>query len=258
MSVKAKRGRSISIPTDSDHSSLAGFFEDLETLIKEEPQEIAVDCSLLEHTSSSHINALWEALTRCERAGITMRLTSAGYGLERVLRVLDLYDLFTVDEESREPAPVSRPVSLGRTQTAPLNLEFEPDVDGVADALLRFHDHLKTLSVSEICAFDLETVFYEVAMNICRHGGLRPEDNISFSATLDGRYLCLRFTDSGSFFDPTKNPEDFSARRAIRRKQRHGLGLTMIRRLVDVISYERVDDELNVVTLRKRLRLSRR
>lgn len=246
------------IPADCDQSALEGFFRELNALVREGQTEISIDCSLLEHTSSSHINALWEALTRCEQAGVRMRLSSVGYGLERVLKVLDLCDLFVIDRGSREAAPPGRPVSLGTTPPDALKMEFEPSMDGLADGLLRFHDFLNKLSVTEVCAFDLETVFYEVATNICRHGGLEQDSTISFSASLAGQHLCLRFTDAGGPFDPTGSSLDFNPREAIRNGQRHGIGLTMIKRLVDSISYEWIDDDLNVVTLRKKLRLRRR
>ncbi|MFH1312631.1 MAG: ATP-binding protein [Candidatus Eisenbacteria bacterium] len=258
MPPKTQIGRNIFIPADCDQIALEGFLEELRTRLKDDRSEISVDCSLLEHTSSSHIIALWQALTRCEEAGVRMRLSSVGYGLERVLEVLDLYDLFVVDQKNREPEPTSQHAGFGPTPPGAFSMEFEASMDGVADALLGFHEFLKKIDVTEVCAFDLETVFYEVATNICRHGGLEQGSIISFAASLLDRHLCLRFTDAGAPFDPTGSVSDFNPREVIRKKQRHGLGLTMIRRLVDSLSYEWIDDGLNVVTLQKQLTLQRR
>jgi anti-sigma regulatory factor (Ser/Thr protein kinase) len=70
--------------------------------------------------------------------------------------------------------------------------------------------------------------------------------------------MAMRFTDEGSPFDPTDGRHSFEPREAIRNRLRHGIGLTMIRRLVDSIEYERVGDKFNVVTLKKTLDHSRR
>ena len=93
MSIEATAHCSIFIPPDSDEDVLDGFFLELDTLLEEGVEAINIDCSLLNHTRSGHINALWDALTRCEEAGVPMRLTSVGYGLERLLKVLDLHPL---------------------------------------------------------------------------------------------------------------------------------------------------------------------
>jgi anti-sigma regulatory factor (Ser/Thr protein kinase) len=126
-------------------------------------------------------------------------------------------------------------------------------MDDISSTFIRFHDFLKKLRVSEMHAFDLETVFYEIATNIFRHGELSPVSFISFSATLEGQDLELRFEDEGKEFDPTGYSRHFDHHEAIRQDERHGLGITMIQRLVDEISYERADGIRNVVILRKRV-----
>ena len=258
MSPSTGKAVTVRLPADLDEPALSGFCEELKASLRESPQAIAIDCSLLEHASSAHINTLWNALTTCERAGTPLRLSSVGYGLERVLKVLDIYDLFVVERLSEEPPPVAEWHGLVRAGFEHFQVEIDPTMDEINGVLLGFHDFLRKSDVSEICAFDLETVFYEVSTNIVRHSGLGLDKSISFSATLDTDGIRMRFTDAGSSFDPTRNAPCFDPRRAIRNKQRNGIGLTMIRRLVDDISYERVGDKFNVVTLRKKLSRCRR
>ncbi len=172
MSIEMKTGCSIFLPPECDDDILEGFFEELDTLIEEGVESIDVDCSLLDHTRSGHINALWDALTRCEEAGIRMKLTSAGYGLERLLRVLDLYPMFTLEPDAREPWPVPAHLAAGATKPTAFSIEFKPTMDDISSTFIRFHDFLKKLQVTEMHAFDLETVFYEVSTNIHRHGDL--------------------------------------------------------------------------------------
>lgn len=252
MSLDTKKSRLISVPVDFDDDSLQGFFYELTLALGDEPTDIALDCSLLDHATSRHINALWDALTRCERAGVPMRLTSVGYGLERVLSVLDLAELFSVDYESNKDDKPSHVPVKGRSSER-FEVELEARIDAVTDVMAELHAFLEQLSLTEIAVFDLETVFYEVATNICRHSGLEQHRRIRFAACLSQDEISLKFTDAGERFDPTGNTPEFDPRLAIRRRQSRGIGLVMIQRLMDSISYDRIDRKYNVVTLRKRL-----
>jgi anti-sigma regulatory factor (Ser/Thr protein kinase) len=134
-----------------------------------------------------------------------------------------------------------------------LELELRSKIDDISETVVRLHDFLVRLGLPGSYAFDLETVFYEVATNIRRHGGLKESDLISFRVIPAKEHVTLRFADSGLPFDPTGRKSVFDPRQAIRTRQTNGIGLTMIRRLVDTISYERVGNRLNVLTLEKKL-----
>jgi anti-sigma regulatory factor (Ser/Thr protein kinase)/anti-anti-sigma regulatory factor len=252
MSLETKKCRLISVPPEFDDDSLQGFFDELNLAIRDVPPEIALDCSCLEHATSRHINALWDALTRCERAGIPMHLAAVGYGLRRVLSVLDLTELFTVEYDGDIEA---RPLRLpGQGQTSErFEVEFEARIDIVTDVTAGLHSFLEGLDLAEIAVFDLETVFYEVATNICRHSGLDEHRKIRFTAEAGPNEISFEFADSGERFDPTGNTPEFNPRLAIKRRQSRGIGLVMIQRLMDHISYKRIDHKHNVVKLRKRL-----
>jgi anti-sigma regulatory factor (Ser/Thr protein kinase)/anti-anti-sigma regulatory factor len=247
--------RLITVPSGLDDDSLNGFFQELAFAIGDKPEEIALDCSLLEHATSRHINALWDALTRTECAGIPLRLTSVGYGLGRVLGVLDLAELFKVDFQEdgcdEAPYPPAKP-SEGQPSER-FEAEMDASIEAVVDVMAKLHAFLKQQDVSEIDVFDLKTVFYEVATNICRHSGLGDHRKIAFVAYMGQDEISFRFTDGGERFDPTGNTPEFDPRLAIRRRQSRGIGLVMIQRMMDSITYERIDRKHNVVTLRKRL-----
>ncbi|MGD8627877.1 MAG: ATP-binding protein [bacterium] len=254
MSIEATAHCSIFMPPDCDKAVLDGFFLELDTLLEEGVEAIDIDCSLLSHTRSGHINALWDALTRCEEAGVNMRLTSVEYGLERLLQVLDLKPLFTLEPSQRKPRPEYGHLGGGATRQTAFSADFEPTMDHIDNAFIRFHDFLLKLQMSEMHAFDLETVFYEISTNILRHGGLSQLSSILFSATLEGEKMELRFEDHGKAFDPTGYSRHFDHHEAIRHEERHGLGITIIQRLVDEISYERTDGIRNIVVMRKRVK----
>jgi anti-sigma regulatory factor (Ser/Thr protein kinase)/anti-anti-sigma regulatory factor len=252
MSLEPKKSALITVPADFDDVSLRGFFDELDLAMADRPPEIAIDCSLLAHATSRHINALWDALTRCQREGIPMRLTEVGYGLRRVLSVLDLAELFAVEyDRGGEKGEVGAPKEAGACDR--FEADLEATIDSVAEVMVQLRAFLERYDLDEIGIFDLETVFYEVATNICRHSGLDEHRKIRFAADLRGDEISLEFTDAGARFDPTGNTPEFDPRRAITRRQSRGIGLVMIQRLMDAISYKREDHKYNVVTLRKRL-----
>jgi anti-sigma regulatory factor (Ser/Thr protein kinase)/anti-anti-sigma regulatory factor len=252
MLLDTPKRRCLSVPADIDDDSLDGFFEELRSALAEQPAEIDLDCSLLEHTTSRHINAIWDALTCCERVGVPMRLTSVGYGMQRVLEVLDLADLFSVEYEVGRRGKPARPPAVAGTARR-LEIEMEAKIDAVVPAMQEIHGFLDQSGISDLGVFDLETVFYEVATNICQHSGLGGHRKIRFLAEIKEGEVTFEFTDPGDRFDPTGNTPEFDPRLAARRRQSRGLGLVIIQRLMDVVSYKRVDGRLNVVTLSKRL-----
>jgi anti-sigma regulatory factor (Ser/Thr protein kinase)/anti-anti-sigma regulatory factor len=251
--AKVRDRCAISVPADLDDASLVGFRARLDSLVAEAPREAVLDCSCLDHVTSDHVNTLWVAHNKCKEAGIPIRLSSVRCGLERVLKVLDLYDLFIVERavggQRREVAGGLREIIFRPV----LRLDFRPVTGEVDEALNKFHDFLTRLNLEETCTFDLEIVFYEVATNIRMHGQLRETDAVAFVATPINGMISLQFIDSGPVFDPTGSESRFNPREAIRKEQRQGFGLVMIRRLADTIYYERIDDRLNLVGLWKEL-----
>ena len=134
-----------------------------------------------------------------------------------------------------------------------LDLEVTATTDGISEARDRFHDFLTRLNLPEISVFDLATAFYEVAANIRAHGGLTENACLAVRATVTECDVWVRFVDPGRLFDPTHRIPVFDPQVAIRRRQTNRFGLAMITRLVDEMSYERLDERLNVLTLRRRL-----
>ena len=253
MSVKADKRVTLMVPVDVDEETVEGFYTELHCCLDESPEEVLLDCSLLERATSTHINTLWQARNRCEETGTPVKLTSVTYGLERVLMVLDLYDLFTAERDGVEARAGARKHDPDAVPLAALMLEVEPTVDGIAGAMETLHKHLIGLGLGEILAFDLETVFYEVTTNIRLHGELREGETIGFSAVTKDGLVHLRFEDPGPHFDPTSRSSPFDPKRAMRSRQRNGFGLAMIKRLADGLSYERESDRLNILNLEKKI-----
>jgi anti-sigma regulatory factor (Ser/Thr protein kinase)/ABC-type transporter Mla MlaB component len=252
MSVEIEKRHTLAVPSDLDEGALDGFYAELEIILEDSPPDVGLDCSLLDHATSGHINMLWEAQTKCEEAGVPVHLLAVRYGLERVLRILDLYDMFSIQQRRGEIQPAACKGYRPDVDIPTFEIGFPATTHGILDALDRFHDFLVRAGLPGGCAFDLEIVFYEVASNIRRHSGLGGADRVEFSAAPGEGSILLRFTDAGRPFDPTFNTPEFNPRRAIEMRQTSGIGLTMIQRLVDSSRYERVDERLNALTLEKR------
>ena len=94
----------------------------------------------------------------------------------------------------------------------------------------------------------------EWAVNVINHAypeGTKPEGMEITAEVMDG-VLKLVVKDHGIAFDPTKHHEaDVEA--TLEYRQVGGLGIHMIRSIMDTMSYERTADGYNVLTLTKKI-----
>jgi len=92
----------------------------------------------------------------------------------------------------------------------------------------------------------------EALSNVMRHAGVGPDDTLSVTLRIQGGMVELVIADSGAPFDPLGvPPPDLAA--PLEARAPGGLGITLVRALMDDVRYERRGGE-NVLTLRKRLR----
>ncbi len=251
MSTKAECNPVVLVPGELSKQALLLFEQSLKEMISRSPDNLDLDCSDLGLVSSSHVNVLWAARVRCIAADISMRLCNVSTGLSRILKVLDLDNIFlrekAVGAEEKEPCDKPAPKKSDRR----LDISVKSSNDEILDALHRFREFLKRLNVDPLCAIELETVFYETLINIREHGKIEEGDAIEFSAMADSIAMEMTFSDRGRPFNPTEYMRNFDPGAAIRAKQRHGFGLTMIARMTDFMDYRRENDELNVLKLKK-------
>jgi len=250
--IDTKATPSIAIPSDLSAESMAGFDERLRDLLRKGPDKIALDSSQLKIVTSSHINVLWQVYQTCADAGVEVKLQSPSAGLVRILKVLDLYDVFG---ESRDIVytRLKEAVKIESVDGAETYAdEFRANVGSINDALDEFLRFLKRLCLHEITEYELRSVFYEVVTNIRTHANIEGNDLIVFTCRADESKILLVFADSGIPFDLTSVTADFDLRATARNGQTRGFGITLIRMLTDTISYTRRDDVINVLTLKKK------
>ncbi len=250
--TETRQERRLSVPSTLTPKTEDEFENRLRGLLKAVPNSVTLDCSGLEQVSSRHVNLLWQAHLMCDDAGVGMTLHQPSSGLIRVLRVLDLFHVFQLDDTclSRQLREAVRPVLENASET--YADEFSAAPSSVDQALASFITYVQRLRLPEMTAFELRTIFYEVAMNITGHGRNRDSESIVFSAMVDEQRIVMTFADSGAFFDPTTSAQGMDLRAAAHGRQRRGFGLEMIRRLTDRIEYVRLHGAINLLTLEKR------
>ncbi len=93
----------------------------------------------------------------------------------------------------------------------------------------------------------LDLAIEEWATNVCRYAYRGEDGSVWVAVQRDGPTLVVELSDEGSPFDPTAAAEpDVSL--PLSERSPGGLGLLLMRRMVDELSYRR-DGHRNVVTL---------
>jgi anti-sigma regulatory factor (Ser/Thr protein kinase)/ABC-type transporter Mla MlaB component len=219
-----------------DEKSVTDFIEQIETLLAQGEGGVVVDCSPLERVTSSHINGLWLAHEACESQKAKLELENVREGLRRVLDALNLSSIFLKKS----------PLSAG------LKLKVHPSTENIDLMMSKVVNHLTASGLPEITAFELQTIFYEIATNIRLHSGLRPTDSFAVTVGLGERQVTLTFTDPGAEFDPTAQNNECDIQEAGRQLRRRGFGLAMVEGLCNTLSYTRTSDQQNQLVITKK------
>jgi len=119
--------------------------------------------------------------------------------------------------------------------------------------LTLFIDELgEELGLSPELVFNLNLVLEEAVSNIILYAYPKGEhENISLTAKKTENQLLFVLTDTGKEFDPTLMP-DADVNLAAEDRQIGGLGIFLIRQIMNRVEYQRIDGR-NVLTLGKDL-----
>jgi anti-sigma regulatory factor (Ser/Thr protein kinase) len=173
----------------------------------------------------------------------------------KVLKVLDLAELFIQDEDSDRGTEQRVSTDLMGSMEV-YEDTFNADMESVGSALERFLDHLKSMAVPIGTQYVLRTLFYEVATNIRLHACKNRQEQITFSAFPDSSRIVLTFVDGGPAFDPTLfDISDYSYRTGSE-EGRRSFGITILHKLADRLDYKRLDNSKNVLILERKWRMS--
>jgi anti-sigma regulatory factor (Ser/Thr protein kinase) len=107
-------------------------------------------------------------------------------------------------------------------------------------------------SLAPDIVFNLNLVLEEAVVNIINYAYPKEEHQyIYLSAKMNDGSIVLTLTDTGKEFDPTAAPEADITLSADER-QIGGLGIFLIRQIMNEVRYERIDGK-NVLTLEKKI-----
>jgi len=118
------------------------------------------------------------------------------------------------------------------------------------DAIIRFiSDYAQAAGVSGETITKCTLAAEEAFANIANYAYAPGPGNVTVSINADKDFLIIRFTDQGRQYNPlSKEDPDISLTATDR--EPGGLGIYMIKQLMDEVSYEYRDSQ-NILTLRK-------
>ena len=119
--------------------------------------------------------------------------------------------------------------------------------------LVAFIDEVgETFALTPDVVFNLNLVLEEAVVNVINYAYPKEEHEfIYLSASMHEGSIVLVLTDTGKAFDPTAAPEADITLSADER-QIGGLGIFLIRQIMNEVKYERIDGK-NILTLEKKL-----
>ncbi len=220
------------------------------TAFKDGINLLYLDCAEILQVSSVHVNLLWEAISRGNDFQVKVKLVNANDSLKKVLKVLDLYEYFLGHDEDKKASDNLSGTVKTEVSSKSLKLEFTTESISVAQALAQLKQFLKSLNLSREHIIEIETLFYEVSTNIRMHSGMDKKEKMKFEAVTSSKGTIMTFIDSGIEFDLNKVDISYNPIRYMSNKSISGLGLVMIRRMSDNLSYKRENNK-NILTLEK-------
>jgi serine/threonine-protein kinase RsbW len=121
---------------------------------------------------------------------------------------------------------------------------------GVLEAVQAFEQFGRSHALSERAAWRFQLALDEILSNIVRHGLAGRPGAIDLLFSIDGDEVAVEIIDAADAFNPIlAPPPDTSS--ALEDRQPGGLGIALVRQLMDETRYERRDDR-NHFTMRWR------
>ena len=133
-----------------------------------------------------------------------------------------------------------------RRLVLPNDIETIPQLNEFIDSVAEEVGLAMSLTMS------LNLALEEAVVNVMEYA--YPEGqkgNVEIEVTADQQWMTFVITDTGIAFDPTMK-EDADTTLSAEERPIGGLGIFLVRQLMDVIDYKRQDNK-NVLTLRKKL-----
>ncbi len=137
-------------------------------------------------------------------------------------------------------------MQLKRSLILPNDIETIPQLNEFIDAVA------EEVALDMSLAMSLNLAIEEAVVNVMEYAYPDGEKgNVEIEVTVDEGWLTFIISDSGIAFDPTSK-EDADTTLSAEERPIGGLGIFLVKKLMDTIEYQRTDGK-NVLTLRKNI-----
>ena len=137
-------------------------------------------------------------------------------------------------------------MEIKRSLILPNDIETIPQLNEFIDSVA------EEMALDMSLTMSLNLAIEEAVVNVMDYAYPEGQQgNVEIEAMTDGEWLTFVISDSGVPFDPTTK-EDADTTLSAEERPIGGLGIFLVRQLMDVIQYQR-DGDKNVLTLRKKL-----
>ena len=128
---------------------------------------------------------------------------------------------------------------------------FPASLDAIEQVALLLEEKMELADVPMMEAARIQLAVEEAVTNVVNHGYKgRESGDVSVRVEIDGRDIRITIRDQGHAFDPTTiPPADITA--DLDHRNIGGLGVHLIRSVMDSVSYSRVGDENRLILEKK-------
>ena len=160
-------------------------------------------------------------------------------------RVIEAVDAFAGDAPQADDITVLAFDYKGCVGT--VTRAFPASLEGLADATLFLQRRLDAAECSEKTKSAMMVAIDEIASNIVRYSGA---PDFTVQVVVEDASVSVVFSDAGKKFNPLEK-EDPNVSLSVDERAIGGLGLFMVKRMMDEVTYDHVDGR-NVLTVRRR------
>ncbi len=130
-------------------------------------------------------------------------------------------------------------------------ISFTANLSELKKVMQWVHEHVAKAGFIQPDMRRIELAMEEALVNIMQHANLSKNDLIELHCAISDTYIVFILKDRGSPFNPLTLIKEIDLTETLEQKKEGGLGLFMIRKFMDELTYER-QEPYNVLHLKKR------